>query len=167
MENKDKQFYLKVQGKVVEVSEAVYREYKRPDRAERKRKQRMWRCSVPREKAKKSFLKRCTKKCSECPYGVQVKNSVVSLDALKELGYEEVDVTQDPEANYIAEEERSELYDAIKQLTPRQQELVQMIYVEEKTQDEAAALLGVSQQAISKALGKILTELKNFFEIRL
>lgn len=163
MENKDKKFYLKVQGKEVEVSEEVYREYKRPDRAERKRKQRMWRCLVPREKAKKSFLKRCTKKCSECPYGVQEKNSMVSLDALKESGYEEEDATQNPETNYIDAEEHRELHAAIKQLTPKQQKLVRLIYVEEKTQEEVAELFGVSQQAISKAIGKILTELKTFF----
>lgn len=164
MENNDKKFYLKVQGKEVEVSEAVYREYKRPDRAERKRKQRMWRCLVPREKAKKSFLKRCTKKCSECPYGVQAKNSVVSLDALKESGYEEVDVTQDPEANYIAAEERSELYAAIKMLTQRQRELVRLIYVEEKTQKEAASILGINQSTVSLTLQKAHDTIKKFLE---
>ena len=55
MENNGKRFYLTIRGQEVEVSEEVYREYKRPDRAERKRKQRMWRCLIPREKASKSF----------------------------------------------------------------------------------------------------------------
>ncbi len=116
MENKNKRFYLTIRGQEVEVSEEVYREYKRPDRAERKRKQRMWRCLIPREKASKSFLKRCTHDCSNCPYGRQAKNSVVSLDTLKDSGYEEEDVKQDPELNFIAEEERRELYAAIKHL---------------------------------------------------
>ncbi len=163
MENNGKRFYLTIRGQEVEVSEEVYREYKRPDRAERKRKQRMWRCLIPREKASKSFLKRCTHDCSNCPYGRQAKNSVVSLDTLKDSGYEEEDVKQDPELNFIAEEERRELYAAIKHLTPRQQKLVRFIYFEEKTQEEVAVILGISQQAVSKALGKILAELKSFF----
>lgn len=39
----NKEFYLVIKGEKVIVSEEVYRAYKSSDRAERKRKQRMWR----------------------------------------------------------------------------------------------------------------------------
>lgn len=159
--NKDKNYYLMIQGQRVEVSEEVYREYKRPDRAERKRKQRMWRCLIPRDKASKSFLKRCMKDCSNCPYGRQAKNSVVSLDTLRDSGYEEVDIKQDPESNYIAKEENQELYEALSKLSSREKELVRLTYYEDKTQEEIAAIFGVSHQAISKAIQSIKEKLKN------
>ena len=40
----NKEFYLVIKGEKIIVSEEVYRAYKSSDRAERKRKQRMWRC---------------------------------------------------------------------------------------------------------------------------
>ena len=42
----NKEFYLVIKGEKVIVSEEVYRAYKSSDRAERKRKQRMWRCRI-------------------------------------------------------------------------------------------------------------------------
>lgn len=164
MDNENKRFYLKIRGQEVEVSEEVYREYKRPDRAERKRKQRMWRCLIPREKASKSFLKRCMHDCSKCPYGRQAKNSVVSLDTLKDSGYEEEDIKQDPERNYLAEEERQELYAAIKQLSPRQQELVRLVYFVGMTQEEARKRVGIAKSSMSEAMQRIHTTLRQVLE---
>ena len=43
----NKEFYLVIKGEKIIVSEEVYRAYKSSDRAERKRKQRMWRCRTP------------------------------------------------------------------------------------------------------------------------
>ena len=48
----NREFYLVIKGEKVIVSEEVYRAYKSSDRAERKRKQRMWRCRIKREKDK-------------------------------------------------------------------------------------------------------------------
>lgn len=44
----NKEFYLVIKGEKIIVSEEVYRAYKSSDRAERKRKQRMWRCRKER-----------------------------------------------------------------------------------------------------------------------
>lgn len=55
----NKEFYLVIKGEKVIVSEEVYRAYKSSDRAERKRKQRMWRCRIKREKGINNQWKRC------------------------------------------------------------------------------------------------------------
>ncbi len=175
--NNDKTYYLTVRntltGKAekIYVDESLYRAYKSDDRAEKKRKQRMWRCKILREgfsERQKSFLKRCDKKCSECPYGEQIKDSVVSLDALKEQNAEAEDYTHDP-ATVMVEEvrsdyEKSRLYEAIKLLTPRQQEMVRMFYFENKSQKEIADVFGIDYRTVQEALERIKASLKRFFE---
>lgn len=86
---KTKEFYLVIKGEKIIVSEEVYRAYKSSDRAERKRKQRMWRCRIKREKGINNQWKRCQGNCEECQFKQQ-KMSDVSLDALKEEGFDGV-----------------------------------------------------------------------------
>lgn len=62
----NKEFYLVIKGEKIIVSEEVYRAYKSSDRAERKRKQRMWRCRIKREKGINNQWKRCQGNCEEC-----------------------------------------------------------------------------------------------------
>ncbi len=173
--NNGKQYYLPVRNtltgktEIVYVSEEIYRAYKSFDRAEKKRKQRMWRCKIPREgfsERQKSFLKRCDKKCSECPYGEQVKDSVVSLDALREQNAEIEDYTYDP-ASVMAEQARSAaeeaaLSEAIRRLPPRQKEIVELYFFAKKTEYEIAGLLHISQQAVNDAVKKAIKNLKEF-----
>lgn len=160
--NKDKTYYLMIGGQRVGVSEEVYRAYVRPIRAEQRRKRREWRCQV---KGKNGKLVRCDKDCKECPYALSGQNALgnrMSLDRMKDDGIEIEDRKLDVEQNYIDEEEKRELYAAIARLTPREKELVRLIYFDGKTQDEVAEQFGVSQQAISKALSKIIEKIKNF-----
>ena len=93
----NKEFYLVIKGEKIIVSEEVYRAYKSSDRAERKRKQRMWRCRIKREKGINNQWKRCQGNCEECQFKQQ-KMSDVSLDALKEEGFDGVD-----ESNFFPE----------------------------------------------------------------
>ncbi len=160
MENENKRFYLKVKGQEVEVSEAVYRAYIQPIRAERRRKQRAFRCKV---KGKKGNLVRCQKDCRECPYALAGHNALgnnLSLDRMNDEGVDMEDRRLDVEQNYIAEEDKKELYAAIAQLTPRQKELVQLIYFEGKTQEQVAEILGVAQATISVTLERAIANLK-------
>ena len=160
MENQNKRFYLKVKGQEVEVSEAVYRAYIQPIRAERRRKQRAFRCKV---KGKKGNLVRCQKDCRECPYALAGHNALgnnLSLDRMNDEGVDMEDRRLDVEQNYIAEEDKKELYAAIAQLTPRQKELVQLIYFEGKTQEQVAEILGVAQATISVTLERAIENLK-------
>ncbi len=164
MENKNKRFYLTIRGQEVEVSEEVYRAYIQPVRAERRRKQRAFRCKI---KGKKGNLVRCQKDCRECPYALSGHNALgnsLSLDRMKDEGVDIEDRRLDVEQNYIDEEEKRELYAAISKLTPRQKELVEMIYFEEKSQEEVADMLGISQCTISLTLKKAAETLKKLLE---
>ena len=164
MENKNKRFYLTIRGQEVEVSEEVYRAYIQPVRAERRRKQRAFRCKI---KGKKGNLVRCQKDCRECPYALSGHNALgnsLSLDRMKDEGVDIEDRHLDVEQNYINEEEKRELYAAISKLTPRQKELVEMIYFEEKSQEEVADMLGISQCTISLTLKKAAETLKKLLE---
>ena len=53
---------------------------------------------------------------------------------------------------------------ALKQLNERQQEMVQMVYFEDKTQDEVAEHYGISKQAVSNAMQRIYATLKKILE---
>ena len=165
--NEKKEFYVTIKGEKVMVSEEVYRAYIRPLRAERLRKLRAWKCKV---KGKKGNLVRCQEDCSKCPYALAGNNATgntLSLDEFKEDGVEIVDRSVDLEISYIENEEwtsnQERLHKAILQLTPRQQEMVQMIYYEGKTEQEIADKYGITQQAVHNALKKILSRLKNIF----
>lgn len=54
------------------------------------------------------------------------------------------------------------ILDAIKKLTPRQQEMVRLIYWECKSQKDLCEIYGVSKQAINNALDRIHKTLKKF-----
>ena len=131
-------YYLYVKGQKVEVSEEVYRAYIQPERKQRMR-----------------------------DYRAKEKVSVTSIEALSEKGIELEDGTQDFESTLIENEEHAEelskLHAAIEQLSERDRQVIQLYYFEGKTQQEIAAMFGISQQALQKLLVRISARLKNFF----
>ena len=164
MENNGKRFYLTIRGQEVEVSEEVYRAYIKPVRAERRRKQRAFRCKI---KGKKGNLVRCQKDCRECPYALSGHNALgnnLSLDRMKDEGVDIEDRHLDVEQNYINEEEKRELYAAISKLTPRQKELVEMIYFDGMTQEEAREQLGIAKSSMTEAMQRIYATLRKILE---
>lgn len=164
MENENKRFYLTIKGQEVEVSEEIYRAYVRPVRTEQRRKRREWKCQI---KGKNGKLVRCTKDCKECPYSLSGRNALgnkLSLDWMKEDGVGIEDRRQDVEQNYMDKEEKEELYAAIAQLTPRQKELVEMIYFEGMSQDKVCEIYGVTKSAISHAMERVYVSLRKFLE---
>ena len=74
----------------------------------------------------------------------------------------------DLEKDIIECEERLEkeqaLHKANQQLTPRQQEIVRMIYFEGKTQEEVRKYYGIAKSSMSEAMGRVLLSLKRFLE---
>lgn len=165
MEKKGKKYTLKIKDKEVEVNEEIYRAYIRPVQAEQRQKRRAWKCRVLSKSG--NYYVRCTKKCETCPYylaGNSALGNVTSLDRLVNCEVEIEDKDLDFEADYIEQEttkeEYAELHKAIRQLTPRQQEIVKMIYFEGKTQKEVAKVLGITQGAVSLALAKSIAQLK-------
>lgn len=67
-------------------------------------------------------------------------------------------------ANESRQEENERLYAAIKKLTPRQQELIKMVYFKELSQDDIAKQLGVSKSAVSHSMERIYAALKKYLE---
>ena len=84
-----------------------------------------------------------------------------SLDEMyEETGFEPADDTPSPEEQFFENEKKRSVNNAIAKLKPRQQQIIYMFYFEEKTQEEIAKTLGVSQQAISENLPRLLAKLK-------
>ena len=164
----NKEFYVVIKGKKVFVSEEVYRAYVRPIRKEQRRKRRTWKCQV---KGKNGKLVRCTEDCSKCEFAMSGHNAtgnVLSLDVFIEDGVEILDREFDLERMYIEKEDgtscREELHKAILKLTPRQQEIVRLVYFEGKTREEVALLYGVDGSAIRHAMQRIYASLKKMLE---
>lgn len=93
----------------------------------------------------------------------------VSLDYLYESeGYELRDETPGAEERYIEQSEKQAIktlvWQAMEHLTPRQKEMVVMVYFEDKTQDEVAEHYGISKQAVSNAMQRIYATMKKFLE---
>lgn len=164
----NKEFYVTIQGKKVFVSEEVYREYVRPIRAIQRQQRRAWKCRIV---GRKGNLIRCPYKCEECPYAIAGKlptGNVLSLDKFKEMGVEILDKEFDLERMYIEKEDgtsiQEQVHRAIAKLTPRQQEIVRLVFFEGKTREEVASLYGVDGSAIRHAMQRIYASLKKNLE---
>ena len=169
MENNGKPRTLKIRGQIVEVSEEVYRAYIRPIRAEQRRKRREWKCQKLSETG--GHYVRCKDRCENCPYylaGNSALGNVTSLDKLADCEVEIEDKRSDVEANYIEQETQKEEYEklhaAIATLTPRQQEMVRLIYFEDKTQEEVAQIFGIDSSSVRHALKRIKDALRKKLE---
>ena len=91
--------------------------------------------------------------------------SIYSLEAIAEgIGNELADETTNAEEEIIEQETIAErnkrLYAAIRTLSPRQQEIIQKVYFEEKSQRAVSKELGVSEAAISIQLARAMSKLK-------
>ena len=137
----DKEKYLiRIQGKLIEVSEDVYYAYFQMERQERTQEEKYQR------------------------------NHVVSSDALdnsETVGVEGVADLEKPsmEELIMAKELRDRLHHAIEALPKAERELIRAIYFEEMTEKEYAKLTGMSQTGISYRRRNILSKLKLFLDI--
>ena len=93
---------------------------------------------------------------------------MLSLDGIKAAGIEIEDRDLNIEEMFIEKENRVELIKkmrkAIMELTPRQQQIVQMIFFEGKTQEEARLYLGCAKSSMSEAISRIYASLRKKFE---
>ena len=137
----DKEKYLiRLQGKLIEVSEDVYYAYFQMERQERTQEEKYQR------------------------------NHVVSYDALdngETVGVEGVADLETPsmEELIMAKELRDRLHHAIEALPKAERELIRAIYFEEMTEKEYAKRTGMSQTGISYRRRNILSKLKLFLDI--
>ena len=91
----------------------------------------------------------------------------IVVDSIEDIE-EEFESIPNPNDEMIEAEEKQEkyapLYQAIAQLTERQQEMVRMVYFEGMSQDEVAKHFGITKAAVSNAMQRIYTTLKKFLE---
>ena len=145
----DKQYYIKIDGEEIPVTEEQYRAYQRPVWAEHKRQEREKRCRDAKGN-------RCMKDCSQCDR--QHEGSVLSLDQFAEAGYEPADLTDI--AEIVAERLLlRELFAALEELDPDNRRILELFSVG-KSEREIAAEIGLSQKAINKRKVKLFARLK-------
>ena len=133
-------YVIKIQGKLIEVSEDVYYAYFRMERQER------W------QEEKKQ------------------EHEVVSYDALdtgETVGAEAIPDLTSPglEDMVIAKELQDRLHCALAALPKAERELIRAIYFEGLTEKEYAEKMGMSQTGISYRRRKILSKLELFLDI--
>ena len=139
MADKEK-YMIKIQGKLIEVSEDVYYAYFRMERQER------WQDEKKQE------------------------HEVMSYDALdnsETTGAEAVQdmATPSMEELAIAKELNERLHHAVAALPKAERELIRVIYFEGQTEEDYGKRTGMSQTGISYRRRKILSKLKMFLDI--
>lgn len=130
-----KNYYIKVPGALVEVTEEVYLTYYRMRR----------RCSAVQEKDR--------------------YNGVTSYDALDTAEILGIDSIPDVNASSVEDLAmdnilRDKLQSCLSQLTDPEQYLILALFYEGKTEREYAEILGISQKAVNKRRHKVLDKLR-------
>lgn len=146
----NKQRYLEIDGQQIAVTEEVYLTYKRPLWAEQKRRERAERC-------RDENGSRCMKSCRECPKFRDVGD--ISLDRLFEDGFEiadSVDITEVVADRLL----KSQLAAALESLEPEERSLIDAIFYDDRTEQDYAAEMGISQKAVSKRKNKVIEKLR-------
>lgn len=91
-------------------------------------------------------------------------NRDVSMDALMTENLHVTDFSADSTMDIAAIAERSllleQLCDAIRNLTEEEQSFIYRYYYDEQSESEIATFYGISQQAVSKRLKKVLGKLR-------
>ena len=146
--------YLEIDEQQIPVTEEVYRAYKRPAWAEKKRKEREKRC-------RDEYGNRCAGDCSKCDK--QQTGSVLSLSRLtEEIGFEpvsSVDIAEMVADSLLLKE----LFEALEELDPENRKIV-VLFSNGKSEREIADAIGLSQKAINKRKTKLFAQLRERFE---
>ena len=100
--------------------------------------------------------------------GGNTLGNTFSLDKLIDGGVEMRALAVDTEGDYIEQEMRREEYarlrEAIRQLRPRQREMIRMMYFEGKTQEKVRKYYGIAKSSMAEAVDRIYAALKKFLE---
>lgn len=149
----DGTWHLTIEDQVVEVTEEVYRAYKQPLWAERKRQEREKRCIISNGKG---GTKRCMEDCSTCDK--QRTGSVLSLDKFSDDGFDvpsSVSVTELIEDKFLLED----LFAALDELDPENRRIAEL-YSLGMPEREIAERIGCVQKTINNRKIKIFAQLR-------
>jgi DNA-directed RNA polymerase specialized sigma24 family protein len=144
------QRYIVIGEQQVPVTEEVYRAYKRPAWAERKRKERQKRC-------RDENGNRCVEDCRH--RGDERTGRFLSLDRFLAEGFEIADPVN--LAEMVAEKMLlEELNKALKELEPEERSLIEAIFYDGRTERDYADEIGLLHQSVNKRKQKIMVELR-------
>ena len=165
---KNKDFYdgawhLTINNQVIEVTEEVYRAYKQPLWAEKKRQEREKRCIISNGKG---GTKRCTRNCRECDIeraekGLKLidrNGSTLSLDKFSADGF---DVPDSVNIDELVEDKLllEDLIAALDELDPENRRIAELFSMG-KTEREISDCIGRSQKTINNRKLKIFAQLR-------
>lgn len=148
----NKGYYLPIDGQKVTVTGDVYRAYKQPAWAERKRREREKRCLISDGKGR---TKRCMEDCGKCDR--QRTGNVLSLDKFSEDGYEvpgAIDVAELVAEKLLLEE----LAAALDELEPQNKRIAELLG-EGMSERQIADEVGLAQKTVNKRKAKIFEQL--------
>ena len=135
MADKEK-YMIKIQGKLIEVSEDVYYAYFRMERQERTQEEKKQRNDV-------------------VSYDALDNGDTVGLDAMPDM------MSPSMEEVAMANEIKERLHRAISLLPRGERDLIRAIYFDNKTETTYAHEVGMSQTGVSYQRRRILTKLKD------
>jgi RNA polymerase sigma factor (sigma-70 family) len=136
MADKEK-YMIKIEGKLIEVTQDVYCAYFRMERQERGQEEKKQRHAM-------------------VSYDALDTEETTGAEAMPDL------IVPNPEQQIIAQEIREMLHRAVEALPRSERELIKAIYFDGLTEKQYAEASGLSQQGVSYRLGKILSKLKLF-----
>ena len=147
----------KVRAIYVDVDEAVYYAYMRPEWKEDKRRQREKRGMTVN---KFGNLVTCNKDCSQCEDQSHCQRRVISYEGLVEDGYDPESYGPSVEEMIERKERINEVRRAYAELTPEEQAIATML-AQELSDREAAKRLGMPQTTYSYKKKKLKAKLEN------
>lgn len=99
----------------------------------------------------------------------KVRYNEIPFSQLSENGFDFIDESTVDDFNedteFYSAKRKAVIKDAFSKLTAEQTKLIQMLYVEELTQEEAALRLGITQQAISRRVARIKARLEHLLKL--
>lgn len=152
----DRPFYLDIEGKRIYVNEEIYRMYKEPIWADRKRNERAKRCSISDGKGK---LKRCMEDCGLCSHAKS--GFSLSLDRMyDEYAYEVADNSKSILDGLVEEESKKMIWSAVDGLEDEVDRQIIRLFSEGLSERAIAEKVGLSQKAVNKRKTKSFAELR-------
>lgn len=155
----NKEYYVFVEGKKVIVTEEVYRAYYQPVWKEERENRRKWKC-------RDAYGVRCTRNCEECEIwkiGAGANGNDLSLERMVEDEDPEFAKVPDVADMVILNEELMAILEEIGKMSETSQTIINLL-TEGYSQQECAAKMGISQQAVSKNILATRKKLKKFLK---
>ena len=157
MENKDKEYFLYVNGEKVVVSKEVYSAYMRPIWREERNARNRWRC-------RDANGVRCKKDCIECEIallGEGATGNDLSLERLVEDEDTDLIRKNDISETMSIKNQLDVILSEIRKMSEENQNVMEML-MNGHTHEEIAAIEGVTRSDISHRIATIRKKLKKF-----